>query len=85
MQLFRNSKLPLTKNKKLATKEGLTLPSRCLATIGGIHIQTHRLMVRIYDIAAEMGSVAMIYIPRLVQGGGDTQTHRQHGDRIYLL
>jgi hypothetical protein len=26
------------------------LPSRCLATIGGINIQTHRLVGRIYEV-----------------------------------
>jgi hypothetical protein len=43
--------------------------------------------------AVEMGSVAMIYIPSFIKigsgiqelTGGDTQTHRQHGDRISLL
>jgi hypothetical protein len=43
--------------------------------------------------AAEMGSGAMIYIPSLIKivSGiqklmrGDSQTHRQHGDRISLL
>jgi hypothetical protein len=41
--------------------------------------------------AVEMGSRAMIYIPSFVKigsgiqklmGGGDSQTHRQHGDRM---
>jgi hypothetical protein len=42
--------------------------------------------------AVEMGSVPMIYISSLlkISSGiqklrGDTQTHRQHGDRISLL
>jgi hypothetical protein len=26
------------------------LPSRCLVTIGGLHIQTHRMMGRIYEV-----------------------------------
>jgi hypothetical protein len=44
----------------------------------------------------KMGSSAMIYIPSFIKtgsaiqklmegGGGDTQTHRQEGDRISLL
>jgi hypothetical protein len=43
--------------------------------------------------AVGMGSGAMIYIPSFIKIGsgiqkligGDTQTHRQHGDRISLL
>jgi hypothetical protein len=43
--------------------------------------------------AVEMGSVAMIYIPSFIKigsgiqklMGGDSQTHRQHGDHISLL
>jgi hypothetical protein len=43
--------------------------------------------------ATELGSGAMIYIPSIINIGsgieklieGDTQTHRQHGDRIRLL
>jgi hypothetical protein len=31
-------------------KEGHTLPSLCLATNGGINIQTHRLMGGIYGV-----------------------------------
>jgi hypothetical protein len=49
---------------------------------------THRLRY-----AVEMGSGVMIYIPSFVKIGsdihkliwGDTQTHRQDGDRINLL
>jgi hypothetical protein len=69
------------------------LPSRCLATIGGIHIQTHRLLGRIYEVRVETGSVAMMYITSLIEigsgiqnlMGGDTQRHRQDGDRIGLF
>jgi hypothetical protein len=39
------------------------LQSRCLATIGGIPIQTHRQMGGIMKYAVEVGSGAMIYIP----------------------
>jgi hypothetical protein len=48
--------------------------------------------------AVEMGSGAMIYIPSFIkiglgiqklilgwEGGGNSQTHRQNGDRIRLL
>jgi hypothetical protein len=43
--------------------------------------------------AVEMGSVGMIYIPHFIKTGSsiqnvmgrDSQTHRQHGDRISLL
>jgi hypothetical protein len=45
------------------------------------------------NYAVEMGSGAMIYIPSFIEIGsgiqkligGDSQTHRQHGDRISLL
>jgi hypothetical protein len=45
--------------------------------------------------AVDMGSGAMIYIPsfikigsdiqKLIGGWGDSQAHREHGDRISLL
>jgi hypothetical protein len=46
-----------------------------------------------YEDDAESGSDAMMYIPSFMKTGsgiqksmgGDTQTHRQHGDRINLL
>jgi hypothetical protein len=64
---------------------GTCLPSRCLATIGRIHIQTQRLLEGFMTYAVEMGSVATIYIPSFIKigsgiqklmGGGftDTQT-----------
>jgi hypothetical protein len=31
------------------------LPSRCIATIGGVHIQTHRLMGGIYEVCLSDG------------------------------
>jgi hypothetical protein len=57
------------------------LPSLCIAMIGGIHIQTQRLMVEIYEVAVEIISGAMIYIPSFIKVGsaiwklmgGDTQ------------
>jgi hypothetical protein len=66
------------------------LPSRCLATLDGIHIETHRLMGGIYEVR-RWG--AMIYIPSFVKccSGiqkmiwGDSQIHRQQGDLISLL
>jgi hypothetical protein len=56
-------------------------------------MQEHRLMGGFMKYAVEMGSGAMIYIPSFVKNGsgiqtliaGDTQTHRQRGDRIRLL
>jgi hypothetical protein len=47
----------------------------------------------IYGVAVEIDSGAMIYIPSFIKIGSgirklfgwDTQTHRQHGDRISLL
>jgi hypothetical protein len=58
----------------------------------GIHIQTHRLMERMYE-EAEMGSDAMIYIPVFIQIDSRIQKliwgrgtiYRQHGDLISLL
>jgi hypothetical protein len=45
------------------------------------------------ECAVEIGSGAMVYIPSFIKIrsaiqkliGGDTQTYRQHGDRISLL
>jgi hypothetical protein len=42
-------------------------------TIGRIHIQAHRLMEGIYEVALQMGSIAMIYIPRFIKTGSDIQ------------
>jgi hypothetical protein len=41
---------PLPSNENI-----YTLPSLCLATKGGIHIQTHRLMVGIYEVRRSDG------------------------------
>jgi hypothetical protein len=48
------------------------------------------------EYAVEMGSSVMIHVPSFIKissdiqkltgrGGKDSQTHRQHGDRIALL
>jgi uncharacterized RmlC-like cupin family protein len=37
--------------------------------IGWIHTETHRLIGEIYEIAVEMGSGAMIYIPNFIKIG----------------
>jgi hypothetical protein len=46
------------------------------------------------NYAVEMGPGTMIYVPNFIKigsgiqtlmGGGDSQKHRQHGDRISLL
>jgi hypothetical protein len=47
---------------------GTCLPSRCLATIGGIHIQTRRRMEGIYGVVVGLGSGTMIYIPSPIKG-----------------
>jgi hypothetical protein len=61
-------------NRCLAMKGGgYTLRSLCLATTGGIDIETHRLMGFIYEVR------------RWDKLRGDSQTHRQHGDHISLL
>jgi hypothetical protein len=46
---------------------------RCLATIGGIHIQTHRLIGGFMKYAVEMGSGVMIYIPSFITTGSGIQ------------
>jgi hypothetical protein len=60
----------------------------------GIHIQAQRLMGGIYELAVEMGSGTMIYIPSFIKtasgmqklmGSGDSQIHRQHEHGISLL
>jgi hypothetical protein len=52
-------------------KEGYTLPSLSLATIGGMHIQTHRLMGGIYEVRRWGGLRCHdIYIPSLKIGSG---------------
>jgi hypothetical protein len=43
-------------------KKGYTLQSLCPAAIGGIHIQTYRLMWGICEVSVQMGSGAMIYL-----------------------
>jgi hypothetical protein len=40
---------------------------------GWIHIQTHRLRGEIYEVAVEMGSAAMIYIPSSIKIGSGIQ------------
>jgi hypothetical protein len=58
----------------------------------GVHIQTHRLMGRIYKVRRRDG-LKCHDIQSLIKTGlgihkliwGDTQTHRQHGDRISIL
>jgi hypothetical protein len=53
-------------------KEGYTLPSLCLVTVGGIHIQTHRWQ-GFMKYAVEIGSGAMIYIPSFIKIGSGIQ------------
>jgi hypothetical protein len=69
-------------------------PSRCLVTIRWDTLQKHRLIRGMNEVAVEMGSGAMIYIPSFIKigsviqklmGAGDSRTHRQHGDRLSLL
>jgi hypothetical protein len=72
----------------------MILPSRCLATIRGVHIQTHRLMKGIYEVRRwDVLRCHDIYTKfhkywfkhSKVNGGGDIQTRRQHGYRISLV
>jgi hypothetical protein len=69
---------------------GMCLPSHCLATIGGIHMQIQRdnrgtVLKAVFSLWPD---------PMLYKEGsnikafeimGDTQTHRQEGDLISLL
>jgi hypothetical protein len=50
----------------LVTIGRYSLSSPCQATIGGIHIQTHRLMAGIYEVAVQMVSGAVIHTPSFV-------------------
>jgi hypothetical protein len=71
---------------------GTRFQSRCLATIGGIQIQTHRLMGGIYEVRLSDGFTCqdihtMFHDDRFRHSKvdkGDTQTHRQHDDLISL-
>jgi hypothetical protein len=36
--------------QQLFVSAGTSLPSRCLETVGGVHIQTHRRMGGIYEV-----------------------------------
>jgi hypothetical protein len=44
-----------------SNKSEINFTEPFLATIGGIHIQTHRLMGRIMKYAVDMGTVAMTW------------------------
>jgi hypothetical protein len=66
----------------------MCLPCRFLATIGGIWVQTHRLMGVIYEVRRWDGLIpSFIKIGSGIQNliGGDTQTHRQDEDCISLV
>jgi hypothetical protein len=80
--------------KEASNNASLSLPNRCLATIGGIHIQTQTDARGFMKYAAEMGSGAMICTPSFIRigsgiqkliGGIHRQTHAQQGDRISLF
>jgi hypothetical protein len=72
---------------------GTCLPSRCLATIGGIHIQTNRLMGGIYEVCHSDGFRYHDIYTKFYKdwfrhskvGKKDTQTHRQDGDLMSLF
>jgi hypothetical protein len=49
------------------------LPRLCLATTGGIHIETRRQIEGFMQYAVEMGSGVMIYIPRFIKVGSGIQ------------
>jgi hypothetical protein len=44
------------------------LPNRCIELVGGYRCR-HRLIGGIYEIAVEMGSGSMIYIPSFIKIG----------------
>jgi hypothetical protein len=73
----------------LATKGGMQFYRTICVTAIGIHLQTHRLMGGIYEVAVESGSGAMAYMPSFIKIGSGIQKsihrHRQHGDVIILL
>jgi hypothetical protein len=76
-------------------KEGYNLPSLCIATIGGIHIQTHRLMEGIYELRRWDGLRCLdihtkfhkdlFSHSKFNSGDTHTDTHRQQGYFISLL
>jgi hypothetical protein len=54
---------------------GMCLPNRCLAAIGGIHIQTRRLMGGIYEVRRWDGlSCLGLGSQKLIRGDSQTQT-----------
>jgi hypothetical protein len=64
-----------------SNKGGIYFTEQFLVTIGGIHIQTHRLMDGIVDYAAEMGSVVRSHKnwcrhSKVDEGGGYTDIER---------
>jgi hypothetical protein len=72
---------------------GTCLPSSCLATIWGIHIQTHRQTGWIYEVCHWVGlrCYDMQYTSSFIKTGSGTQnlrgwyTYRQQGDFISQL
>jgi hypothetical protein len=73
-------------------KEGFTSPNFCLATIGGIHVQTQRLMGGIYEVRRwdilRCSNIHTKFHENCFRHSkvnrGNSQIHRQHGDRINL-
>jgi hypothetical protein len=77
----------------LAMIEGYSLPNPCQATIGGIHVQTHRLMGEIYEVRRWDGLRCNDTHTKFRKDDpgsqklmeGYTHRHTQEEDRISLL
>jgi hypothetical protein len=73
-------------------KTGITFTEPLPSKDRGIHMETHRLMGGIYEVAIWMGSAAMICISTIKTGSGFQKiigeglySQAQHGDQINLL
>jgi hypothetical protein len=87
-----NNSSILACSRCLATKWGICFKSLCLAMIGEIHIQTHRLMGGIYEVGRHNGLKCTIHTKfhkdwfrHSKANVGYWQTHSHHGDNISLL
>jgi hypothetical protein len=72
----------------ISCRGNVFLRSRCLATIGGIHIQTHRLMEGIYELGRWDGMRCYdihtkFHRDWFRRSKDDTQTHR-HAGRVVI-
>jgi hypothetical protein len=88
----RNVTLTLTLPRSCLATIGEFLPSRWLATIRDTHTDTHRLLGRIYKVRRWGGlrchdilNFHKVWFKNSEVNRGDTQAHKQHGDRISLF